>query len=341
MAGCGRIGFDQLDIGNMASGGSAPRGAGSASGGSSAPDGALSGGGNAGMTTGSGGISSSDASAGAGGVSGTGGNAGAGGVTSTGGTSASGGTSANGGTAGAGGVVGTGGVTGTAGVVGTGGAGGSQSLIVDLTDPTQTVRSGTATIGTGELDLTLATRDAVGSAFLPTPYALTSTTSFSVSFSFRCYGAVSNPGDGFAFLWHNDPRGNAALGVANTGLNYGGITPSVIVEFDVFANSYDPGANDIAITTNGQYMTALAHQFAPFTISDGATHYAWVDYDGATKTVSVYAGNTPTRPATPLVTATVDLFVTLGAQAYVGFAAGTGTTREIHAIQSLTVVYMP
>ncbi len=52
---------------------------------------------------------------------------------------------------------------------------------------------------------------------------------------------------------------------------------------------------------------------------------AWVDYTAATTTLAVYVSQTETKPATPLVTTnTVNVFTTLGANWYVGFAASTG-----------------
>jgi hypothetical protein len=105
----------------------------------------------------------------------------------------------------------------------------------------------------------------------------------------------------------------------------------------VFANVFDPGPNDVGIMTNGQNPTALAHQFAPFSLDDGATHYAWIDYEAAIQTVSVYLANTPTRPAAVLVSAPVDLYATVGSSAYVGFTAGCGGSNDYFAIESLTV----
>jgi hypothetical protein len=328
--GCGRIGFEHLD--------SKASTAGAREDASLGPDGSSASGAKGG--TSSGGFPSTvmDATTGPGGTGDGGGTTSHrdGGNTDAGSPDASTGRDAS---SGSGGAQGAGGTSGAGGGGAAGAGGTSGSVAIDLTKPSATVLSGTATIGSGEIDLTLATRDAAGAAFLPSPYLLTATTRFSVAFSFSCSSSSGQAGDGFALVWQNDPRGSAALGVAGGGLGYGGITPSVDVEFDVFGNSYDPGGNEITITTDGDYMTYTAHAPAPFTISDGATHYAWVDYDEATKTLSVYAGNTTARPASPVVTTTVDLSATLGNQAYLGFTAGTGTTKEVHAIQSLTVAY--
>lgn len=238
--------------------------------------------------------------------------------------------------------IGSGGTTGSGGAA-TGGAppaidAGNATLVVNLLDPAQTVRSGAAALGNGELDLTYASRDVAGAAYLPNPFTITPTTSFAVSFSFRIYGAVGQSGDGFAFLWQNDPRGTAAIGGTGDQLGYAGVSPSVVVEFDVWKNTYDPGPNDVAITTNGQNQTAIAHQFAPFALDDGAVHYAWIDYDAAVHTVSVYLSNASTRPAAALVSASVDLYTTVGSSAYIGFTAACGGSNDYQALQSLTIV---
>jgi hypothetical protein len=192
----------------------------------------------------------------------TGVDGGAGGTAGLGGT-ASGGVSdasfSSGGAAGSGGVIGSdaalgGGGADSGGNSNTGGVApgtdaGSTTLIVNLMDPTQTVRSGVARIGTGELDLTYNSRDVVGAAYVPNPFTITPTTSFIVAFSFRIYGSVGQSGDGFACLWQSDPRGTAAIGAFGQDLGYAGISPSVDVEFDLFANVFDPRPNDVAITT--------------------------------------------------------------------------------------------
>jgi hypothetical protein len=212
---------------------------------------------------------------------------------------------------------------------------------ISVTNPAQWVLTGVAAIGTGELDLTPATKNVAGAAYLPRPYAIGPTTTFAVSFSFRLTGGSGQPGDGFAFLWENDPRGTAALGGNGGGIGYSGITPSVDVQFDVQANACDTTLNTVAITTNGQCTTGVPSAVAPFMMADGATHYAWIDYQGATRTLSVYLSNSTTQPASPLVTATVDLYTTVGNSAYIGFTGACGASDEDNAIESLSIQYSP
>jgi hypothetical protein len=212
---------------------------------------------------------------------------------------------------------------------------------ISVTDPAQWVLGGVATFGSGELDVTPETRDVAGAAYLPRPYAIGANTSFAVAFSFRLTNTGGQPGDGFAFIWQNDPRGTAALGGNGGALGYGGITPSVEVEFDIQQAAYDPVANEVGIMTDGNFMTHLAYGSPTFNMADGATHYVWVDYQGSTQTLSVFLANSATQPATPLVTATVNLYTAVGSSAYIGFTGACGASTETNAIQSLSIQYTP
>lgn len=124
VSGCGRIGYDGI----AASGGL--RDATAAGSGGAAIEGGASG------TKGSGGATSGG---------------GAGGAATSGGTVGSGGTIVNDATAGGGGTIGNDAAPGSGGAVNTGGLGpidaGNMTRIVDVLDPTQTVRSGAAQIG--------------------------------------------------------------------------------------------------------------------------------------------------------------------------------------------------
>jgi hypothetical protein len=330
VASCGRIGYDSLGLDGLGeqSDGSA--------GGAEVSDG-----------------SAVEASSTGGAAAGTGGTlANTGGTISSAGGAADSGASGNGGTSGAGGA--TGGSKGSGGATTDSGSGGSAgreagppptgdggTTIIDVTDPAQTVRVGAATIGVGELDITSAIKNQAGAAYVPTSYVIGPNTSFTIHFSFRIHDPSGQNGDGFAFLWQNDPRGTAAIGAAGSTLGYDPISPSVVVEFDVFGNTFDPGGRNVGIMLNGDSRTPIANQFPAFDFADGNTYYAWIDYAGATDTLSVYLAPVDVRPATALVSATVDLYGTVGSQAYIGFTAGTGVSTEYHAILSLSVDYRP
>jgi hypothetical protein len=59
--------------------------------------------------------------------------------------------------------------------------------------------------------------------------------------------------DGITFVLHNDPEGFAATGYFGEGMGYGGIAPSVAVEFDTYQNytRNDPVQDHVALLVNG------------------------------------------------------------------------------------------
>src|SRR5690606_42121887 len=114
--------------------------------------------------------------------------------------------------------------------------------------------------------------------------------------------------------------------------------PSAPVEFDTWAS----GALDLPGNTNGHHVAidastsqqSLFQSTAALTrFNNGATQYVWIDYVGATKTMSVYINSTANvKPATPAVSGTIDLAAIFGGATDVtlGFTAGTGGAYGIH-----------
>src|SRR5258708_15566792 len=78
---------------------------------------------------------------------------------------------------------------------GSSGGADASTRVVNLTDPAQTVRSGMAQINGSELDLTVNSRDNAGAAYLPQPYAIGPPTSFTLAASFRLYRAIEHTRD--------------------------------------------------------------------------------------------------------------------------------------------------
>jgi Bacterial lectin len=74
------------------------------------------------------------------------------------------------------------------------------------------------------------------SAFLPYAFPFTSTRyAFEVEFTYRISGINNGIGDGIAYVIHQDPRGDDALGAAGGSLGVYGATivaPALVVEFD-------------------------------------------------------------------------------------------------------------
>ncbi len=169
-----------------------------------------------------------------------------------------------------------------------------------------------------------------GSAFLTAPVPLTATTSFNSYFRFKM-GPSNAGGDGLAFVLQNAAAGAAAVGTGGADMGFGGLTPSVVIEFDTYKNvASDPNANNVSLILNGANATHTATANPAFTMAASGMLYAWVDYNGGTQTISVYLAQSSTKPATALLTHAVDLFTQLGAQMYVGFSSATATSPEIN-----------
>jgi hypothetical protein len=195
----------------------------------------------------------------------------------------------------------------------------------------------TTTTGDGTvLRLTPAEGGQAGSAFSTTEIALADNASFSTEFAFRItdVGGI-HAADGITFTVQTQ---NSTAGGGGGGLGYAGISPSLAVEFDTFENGgADSDDNHVAVDTDGN-----AYQDSDLTdpstlLADGDLWYAWINYNGATDDLTVYASDgSSVLPATPLINTTAfNLVGILGqSSAYVGFTAGTGAGWENQDIKS-------
>jgi YVTN family beta-propeller protein len=133
--------------------------------------------------------------------------------------------------------------------------------------------------------------------------------------------------------------GGNALGANGSGLGYGGIGTSLAVEVDNQQGTGDANANHIAVLTQGDVTTHLASWPATWDLENGSSHTMWLEYDGPANQLRVYAaqGVVTTRPASPVLTLTVDLPALVGSQAWFGFSGGTGAVANNHDIESWTL----
>lgn len=164
-----------------------------------------------------------------------------------------------------------------------------------------------------------------GTAFRTVPISLNNATGFSTAFEFNVTTDSGNPTDGFTFLLQNVGAGANALGAGGQGLGYVGLSPSVAVVF----RGRDP--NLIGVITGGVDPANLPTPFKPAGFYSGTqgefynkNEFAWIDYNPSTKNLSVYLSTSTTKPGTAIMSTTVDIFGTLGSQAYVGYSAGNG-----------------
>lgn len=231
----------------------------------------------------------------------------------------------------------------------------------DFSDISDLVLSGsTATYGNpiffGGQHVLRLTRglSAAGGAFLQDPIPLVDGGGFKASFSTAFTFQITNPvgcvdtdgvqgADGLVFVVQTTSNQYGSTGF---GMGYHGIPKSVGIEFDTWNNgSIDRNnGNHVGIDVNGDVNSAA---FAP--VSEGhmnnQQHWnAWIDYDGDTQLLEVRVSQSSTRPASPILSHTIDLPAVLESpDAYVGFTSGTGCAGGQHDIRSweFTNTYQP
>ena len=136
--------------------------------------------------------------------------------------------------------------------------------------------NGDAAQSGSELRLAPNTTYQAGTSFVQTPMTLDETTSFHSSFSFQI-APNANGADGMAFVIQSQSA--QSVGANGGGIGYGGVAGSVVVEFDIWQNNYDPNANHVGIMVNGDETTHLAVGTPSFNMAGGGVLNAWVDYD--------------------------------------------------------------
>lgn len=222
----------------------------------------------------------------------------------------------------------------------------------DFADTTGLQINGTAAAtniaGRDVLRLTPPQGGAGGSVFNTQAIALTNDYGFSTRFTFNIgsngdtiYGPIG--ADGIAFVIQTQSNN---VGGAGGALGYGGISPSVEVEFDTYSNGTDPGwngnltaNNHIAIMQNGDYTNHLAYSIVSPTLnlSGGYDITAFIDYNGATNLMEVRWSTDGLRPASAGLSYTMDLASLFGTDpVYVGFTGSTGANWSAQDIVNWT-----
>ncbi len=184
--------------------------------------------------------------------------------------------------------------------------------------------NGSATVVAGRncespiLLLTLAQENQAGSVFTSSPVAFDSKYEFRTSFQFQMSDPVYQASDGMAFVIQAE--GPNALGTVGGGLGYGGITPSVAIEFDTFQNAWDPNDNHVAFLLDGVFhdidpqtpygVTACQPTGGFGCMNNGDVWTVWIDYDGRLMNVAI-ADNSTLRPAN-LISFPIDIASILG-----------------------------
>lgn len=187
-----------------------------------------------------------------------------------------------------------------------------------------------------------------GSVFNTQAIALTNDYGFSTRFTFNIGSNGDTPwgpigADGIAFVIQTVSNN---VGGAGGALGYGGISPSVEVEFDTYSNGTDPGFNGdlrannhIAIMQNGDYTNhlAFANVASTLNLSGGQDITAFVDYNGLTNLMEVRWSTDGLRPGVAGLSYTIDLAGLFGTNpVFVGFTGATGANWSAQDVVNWT-----
>ncbi|KAL3723579.1 hypothetical protein ACJRO7_035713 [Eucalyptus globulus] len=167
----------------------------------------------------------------------------------------------------------------------------------------------------------------------------------------------STPGEGLAFIVAPaldlpESSFGGYLGLTNNLTDGLSSNHLLAVEFDTFQQDYDPDANHIGLDINSvrsNQTISLAH--LGFYLAPNVTKYfhVWIGYDGGQKILEVYMTEedqsipTKPKPASPIMTASLDTSKVVSQNSYFGFAASTGDNDELNCVLSwnLTVEELP
>jgi hypothetical protein len=154
--------------------------------------------------------------------------------------------------------------------------------------------------------------------------------SFTSRFSYYSTDAKDVANVGYAFVVHG--RGKGALGEGQEGLGYGGIRPSVAVEFDFTPDTTVLTGHHVAIVKNGRpNREPVVVDFLAY----GGTIHAKVTYNAHKHRVSLFAApEGDPLPGDPLVARRLNLKRLIGDRARAGFTASAyigGSTQELQS----------
>jgi hypothetical protein len=184
--------------------------------------------------------------------------------------------------------------------------------------------NGSATISSGTVVLTTATKEQTGTCVYGTPLI---TRGLHAAFTIQISGGTG--GDGITFMLLDAATAKpTALGAGGGGMGFAGL-PGVAVAFTTYGQPGDPSNNFVGISSqgNGRNLKYLATSTNVPNLRTGTHAVEVVAGDGQTLTVFVDQVQV-LQAATPLP-----------ANAYVGFSAGTGGQTDIHEVSKTDFSY--
>lgn len=184
------------------------------------------------------------------------------------------------------------------------------------------------------LRVTPALGGQAGSVFSTSAVTLASNVSFSTKFAFNFNNQGNGGADGLVFVVQTVAN---TAGGAGGGIGYFGLPSSVGIEFDNWNNGFGDGYSDnhVGIDLNGSINSVALNTSLPVILDSGNDLFSWVDYNGATNLLEVRLSNVDSRPASSILSYTVNLATVLGTpNAFVGFTSGTGAAWANHDVIS-------
>ncbi|HPS70411.1 MAG TPA: tandem-95 repeat protein, partial [Candidatus Cryosericum sp.] len=201
--------------------------------------------------------------------------------------------------------------------------------------------NGSAALSGNAVLLTPSQGGKVGSMFWRNKISLRDNRSFSAQFCISMDTPGSGGADGIVFVIQSQTSSPSSTG---GGIGYNGISPSIGIEFDTYANNggsedYDPSGdgNHIAFLVNGN--PRYVHYWDPSWTLETSTTYAWVDYDGIAQKLEVRAATSNVRPSSAILTENINLGngSYIPQDVYVGFTAATGGSYENQWVRSFYI----
>lgn len=152
-------------------------------------------------------------------------------------------------------------------------------------------------------------------------------------------GNNDNGADGIAFVLQplcNDIIGNSALGEF---IGYGGITPSLIVEFDTYQNEFDPFSDHVAVLQNGEGNhlrdNSIIDPIEVNNLEDGMFHTVTIQWVASTQTFTVSLDDQVLFDEV-IGTIVADIFSN-DSLVYWGFTAATGGLNNEQIVRIVNV----
>ena len=181
-----------------------------------------------------------------------------------------------------------------------------------------------------------------GNALIQNPFDLFGANNEPLSFSTNFQFQITEPGgitdedgagaDGIAFIL--SPTSN--VGSAGGGIGYSGLQNSVVVEFDTYNNGAidDNNGNHVGLALNGNTNSVAQTAVTP-RFNNGEIWNAWIEYDGVSQQIEVWASLSAVRPDDPLLSESVDIPSIIGSdEFFIGFTSATGAAFGVHDILS-------